>query len=269
MALSRATLPCPTAAARVAESPSATPTSVRPTTVVAPIAPVAATPPIGACAEARPRRSTSSGSSSGRRKTSTAGYRRCRPARSGSRTEQPVSTTRRPGLAALSRASWPCRPMTFCSAPSRIAQVLMTMRSASSIEADSSHPAARRRPAISSESLRFIWQPSVQTWNRGRDRTSGRYSVRRSSPGSTGDRGARGAIAPTTSTASRTGRARERGWVSVTAGPWYDEAPLAHGRNQPVLPNDVSTPSLRGRLGGTQGHMGLGREPCLCLGPLP
>ena len=100
-----------------------------------------------------------------------------RPARSGSRTEQPVSTTRSAGLAALSFASWPCRPMTFCSAASRIAQVLMTTRSAVSNDGASAQPAASRRPAISSESLRFIWQPSVQTWKRGRAAASGRYSL--------------------------------------------------------------------------------------------
>ena len=115
-----------------------------------------------------------------------------RPARSGSRTEQPVSTTRMAGFAALSLASWPCRPMTFCSAPSRIAHVLMTTRSAASRLGASSQPAASSRPAISSESLRFIWQPSVQTWKRGRVRDSGRYSARvarrRGRPGRAGRR---------------------------------------------------------------------------------
>ena len=66
--------------------------------------------------------------------------------------------------------------MTFCSAPSRIAQVLMTIRSAASIEGASAQPAASSLPAISSESLRFIWQPSVHRWNAGRARSSGRYS---------------------------------------------------------------------------------------------
>ena len=50
--------------------------------------------------------------------------------RSASRTEQPVSTTRRPGLARFRLARWPWRPMTFCSAASRMAQVLITTRSA-------------------------------------------------------------------------------------------------------------------------------------------
>ena len=53
--------------------------------------------------------------------------------------------------------------------------------------------AVSRRPAISSESLRFIWQPSVQTWKRGRVRDSGTYSVRRRSAGSAGRRGTPGA----------------------------------------------------------------------------
>ena len=148
---------------------------------------------MGACAEARPRRSTSSGSSSGRRKRSTAGNRRARPVRSRSRTAQPVRTIRSAGFAALSRARWPCRPTTFCSAASRIAHVLITTRSASSSDGASAQPAARSRPAISSESLRFIWQPSVQTWNRGRARASGRYSARRVSAGSAGCCGGRGA----------------------------------------------------------------------------
>ena len=65
-------------------------------------------------------------------------------------------TTRIPGFACLSRASCPCRPMTFCSAASRIAQVLITIRSAASSAGASAQPAASSRPAISSESLRFI-----------------------------------------------------------------------------------------------------------------
>ena len=44
----------------------------------------------------------------------------------------------------------------------------MTTRSAASIDGASGQPAASSRPAISSESLRFIWQPSVQTKNDGR-----------------------------------------------------------------------------------------------------
>ena len=72
-------VPSPTAAARVEGRWSAAPTTVRPTTVVMPIEPRRAsdpTAPIAPCAEARPSRSTSSGSSSGRRKRSTAGKRR-------------------------------------------------------------------------------------------------------------------------------------------------------------------------------------------------
>ena len=57
--------------------------------------------------------------------------------------------------------------MTFASAASRIAQVLITTRSAASIDGASAQPAASSRPAISSESLLFIWQPSVQTKNDG------------------------------------------------------------------------------------------------------
>ena len=49
---------------------------------------------------------------------------------------------------------------------------------------------ASSAPAISSESLRFIWQPRVQMWKRGRLATSGRYSPRRASVGSAGRRGA-------------------------------------------------------------------------------
>src|SRR6187455_2208982 len=59
------------------------------------------------------------------------------------------------------------RPITFCSAASRIAQVLMTISSADSRLGASEQPAAARAPAISSESERFIWQPSVQTWKDG------------------------------------------------------------------------------------------------------
>ena len=81
-------------------------------------------------------------------------------------------TTRSPGFAARSWARWPIRPITFCSAASRMAQVLMTIRSADSRSAVSAHPAAASAPAISSESERFIWQPSVQTWKRGMARSS-------------------------------------------------------------------------------------------------
>jgi hypothetical protein len=154
------------------------------------VAAVAGGSPTGPCAEASPRRSTISGSSSGRRKRSTAGKRRVRPSRSRSRTAQPVKTTRIPGFEPLSARRTPWRPITFASAASRIAQVLMTTRSAASIDGASAHPAARRRPAISSESLLFIWQPSVQTQKRGRAWSSGRNSATRPSSGATGGRGA-------------------------------------------------------------------------------
>ena len=129
------------------------------------------------------------------------------PARFDSRTEQPVITTRIPGLAALSRPRCPCRPITFASAFSRMAQVLMTTRSAASIDGATGQPAASRRPAISSESLLFIWQPSVQTKNDGTDRGSGRNSVSRSSSGASGSRGV--AADATGGTMSRTGRRRD------------------------------------------------------------
>ncbi len=122
-------------------------------------------------------------------------------------------TTRRPGFAAFIRFRAPWRPMTFASAASRIAQVLMTTRSAASIAGASGQPAASSRPAISSESLLFIWQPSVQTKNDGSERTSGRNWSRRSSAGSSG---ARGPAGPATGGArSRTGRARV-----VIRAPW-------------------------------------------------
>ena len=73
------------------------------------------------------------------------------------------------------------RPMTFCSAASRMAQVLMTMRSADSRPSASAQPAASSAPAISSESEWFIWQPSVQTWKRGRTWSSVRNSDTRGS----------------------------------------------------------------------------------------
>ena len=209
----RATEPSAMARARVLARWSATPTTVRPTTVVAPTA------PIGAWADASPSRSTSSGSSSGRRNRSTAGYRRCRPSRCGSRTEHPVRTTRRPGFASLRRARCPCRPITFCSAPSRIAQVLMTISSAASIDDASAQPAASSRPAISSESLRFIWQPSVHMWNAGRARSSGRYSASRRSATSGATRG----VTDWAGSMSRTGRARLSGRAWVIGRPWYAE----------------------------------------------
>ena len=174
--------------------------------------------PMAPCSEASPSRSTSSGSSSGRRNRSTAGYFRSRPVRSRSRTAHPVSTTRMPGFARLRRSRWPCRPTTLASAASRMAQVLMTTRSAASIEPASGHPAASRRPAISSESLLFIWQPRVQTKNRGRVGASGRNSVSRASSGASGSRGPAGATAG--GTRSSTGSARD-GVRSVMARGWY------------------------------------------------
>ncbi len=199
----RLTAPPATAAARARTSCAASDTAA-PFTIV--VAAVVAHAPTGACAEAIPSRSTSSGSSSGRRNRSTAGYLRPRPARFDSRTEHPVITTRSAGFAAFSRARWPWRPITFASAASRMAQVLMTTRSAASIDGASGHPAARSRPAISSESLRFIWQPSVHTKNDGRDRISGRNSARRRSSGTSASRG-RPAGAPG-ATRSRTGSGR-------------------------------------------------------------
>src|SRR3954464_11271855 len=74
-----------------------------------------------------------------------------------------------------------------------MAHVLMTTSSGVSSDAASAQPADRSRPAIASESLRFIWQPSVQTWNRGSAGVSGRYSARRTSAGSGGLAGAVGA----------------------------------------------------------------------------
>ncbi len=199
----RLTAPPSTAAARALTRWVASETGAPLTSVVAA---VATDVPTGACADARPRRSTSSGSSSGRRNRSTAGYRRASPARLDSRTEQPVITTRIPGLAVLSLPRCPCRPTTFASALSRMAQVLITTRSATSIDGASAQPAASSRPAISSESLLFIWQPSVHTKNDGNDLGSGRNSPRRSSSGASGSRG------PATETVggvmSRTGRLR-------------------------------------------------------------
>src|SRR3954452_23036729 len=96
--------------------------------------------------------------------------------------------------------------MTFASAASRIAQVLMTTTSACSIAGASAHPAARSRPAISSESLLFIWHPSVQTKNAGSARGSGRNSPSRSSSGWNGPRAPAGAV--TGGAMSRTGRLR-------------------------------------------------------------
>ena len=90
----------------------------------------------------------------------------------------------------------------------------MTMSSASSKPVASSQPARNSRPAISSESLRFIWQPSVQRWKRGSARVSGRYSVSRSSAGAAGWRGAASEAGPRISSM---GSAREVAILSVTA----------------------------------------------------
>ena len=76
---------------------------------------------------------------------------------------------------------------------------------------------SRRRagaPAISSESLWFIWQPSVQIGKRGRDAASGRYSSTRASATASEPRGAAARRGGTT---SRTGSARAMRRSSVTA----------------------------------------------------
>ena len=83
-------------------------------------------------------------------------------------------------------------------------------------------PTASSRPAISSESLRFIWQPSVQTWNRGSARTSGRYSVRRSSRGRRRGCAARSADRRDIEDVEHRQAARSAVGASVTVGPWYD-----------------------------------------------
>ncbi len=88
--------------------------------------------------------------------------------------------------------------------------------------AASSQPAASSRPAISSESLRFIWQPSVQTWKRGRARVSGRYSARRSSVRRRRQARRDGGGPGIDEVEDRQG-ARSRVVSSVTAGPWYAE----------------------------------------------
>ena len=82
----------------------------------------------------------------------------------------------------------------------------MTTTSAVSIDGASAQPAASSRPAISSESLLFIWQPSVQTKNAGGRAASGRNSARRSSSGANGSRGPAGPV--TGGAMSRTGRLR-------------------------------------------------------------
>ena len=55
-------------------------------------------------------------------------------------------TTRRPGFAAFIRFRAPWRPMTFASAASRIAQVLMTTRSAASIAGASATAGGEQAP---------------------------------------------------------------------------------------------------------------------------
>ncbi len=112
---------------------------------------------------------------------STAGKRLRNPSRSDSRTPQPVRTTRVPGRSRLSSARRPCRPITRASACSRTAQVLITIRSAASIDPAGRQPTASSWPAISSESLWFIWQPSVQTQKEGIVSASGRNSASRAS----------------------------------------------------------------------------------------
>ena len=173
----------------------------------------------------RPSRTVSSGSWSGRRKRSTAGYRRRRSTVSSARTEQPVSTTRSAGLAAFRRLMAPMRPMTLCSAASRMAQLLMTTRSADSSPSASAQPAASSAPAISSESEWFIWQPRVQTWNRGSTWSSVRNSdTRGSTVGRRPDRVARRAPAR-----ARASAATRRGHQAATPMACSSPSPTASG----------------------------------------
>src|SRR5688572_3871423 len=140
--------------------------------------------------------------------------------------------------------------MTFCSAPSRIAQVLMITRSAVSIDDASAQPAESSRPAISSESLRFIWQPSVQTWKRGNATRSGTYSPSRSSAGAAGRRGATVEAGALGGRTSRTGSERVDRRVSLTAAPWYAQRRARpaildrHGPPRPLhVPRDLGRPA--------------------------
>ena len=108
----------------------------------------------GAWAEARPSRSTSSGSSSGRRNRSTAGNLRPEAgavalADGAAGQHDPQRRVRAPSA----RRGRPGGRSTFASAASRIAQVLMTTRSAASIDgASRSRPPAAARPSPRSRS---------------------------------------------------------------------------------------------------------------------
>ncbi len=70
---------------------------------------------------------------------------------------QPVTPSTAPGL--RSRRSSPRRPITRCSAFSRMAQVFTSTTSAPCGACTGSYPSERSLPYISSESLTFIWQP--------------------------------------------------------------------------------------------------------------
>ena len=105
-------------------------------------------------------------------------------------------TTRRPGFAAFSRFRAPWRPMTFASAASRIAQVLMTTRSAASIAAPrDSRRRAGGRPSPRSRSC-SSGSPASRRRTTAASATSGRNSVealvgrveRRARAGGAGDR---------------------------------------------------------------------------------
>ena len=73
----------------------------------------------------------------------------------------PVTPITTSGFVSRSCWSWPTRPITRCSAWSRMAQVFTRITSASSADAAGAYPCSARMPAISSLSLMFIWQPYV------------------------------------------------------------------------------------------------------------
>ena len=126
-----------------------------------------------------PAGAVSSGSSSGRRKRSTCGYRACRSAGCSSRTEQPVITTRSAGLASLQprQVTHPADDLLLRRLADRAGVDDDRARPIPGCQPRRNLPPASA-PAISSLSEWFIWQPSVQTWNRGSATSSVANSAR-------------------------------------------------------------------------------------------
>jgi hypothetical protein len=101
---------------------------------------------------------------------------------------QPATAIVSSGRSRLSSAMRPTSLRSFCSAFSRMLQVLSSTRSASASPSASRWPALRSTSPIRSESCEFIWQPKVMTENRAIGSVYRRHRQEPAAEGSTSRR---------------------------------------------------------------------------------